>query len=329
MKILITDEPGELEWHLDEEIEAIHRALPAADIDVFAYTTPDALRKHLADANGVLTSFVPFPADVLAAAKELKVISVKALGTDPIDLEAARRQGIAVRNVADYCTDEVADHTLALLLALARHLKPYDQRIQTKARGAAEVSMEHGLHRLAGQYLALFGWGHIGKAVARRAKAFGLHVLVVSSHLTTAEALRHGVHLVSKDEALREADIVSNHMRQTPDKSRYFAAEEFAAMKRRPIFLNTGRAAAVDETALLAALDMQEISAAGLDVFDSDASGPRARRLLRRDNVILTPHAAFYSEESERELFDQAIGNLLAELLPGTMPDPSPAPSFR
>lgn len=317
MKILITDTAGELAWHLDEEIAALKEHLPGVTIEAHPYTTPAELKKHIADADGVLTSFVPLSADILAAAPKLQVISVKALGTDTIDTDYAHSCDITVRNVRDYCTTEVADHTMALILALNRQLKTYDQRLQSAPEDMSaplDYTLTAPPARLAGQTLALFGWGQIARAVARRALAFDLAVIVVSQHLTAAEARRAGVEVVSAADAFARADIISNHQRQTPAIYHYFDASAFSQMARRPLFINTGRAAAVDEDALIAALASGQVSAAGLDVTEpGDLGRPRAD-LLGRENVIITPHAAFYSAASEQALFTQAIANLVAGL---------------
>lgn len=309
MKILICDESQELAWHLDEEIKALQAGLADAEVDCLAYTDEAALRKALVGVDALLTSFIPLPGAVLDAAKDLQVISIKAVGVDNVDLSAAKQNGIALYNVRDYCTEEVADHTLAMMLSLARHLKAYDQKIGRTYHG--ELSAEPPLQRLSGKKLAIFGWGKIGQAVARRAQAFGLQVMVVSGHLTEDQARQADVRRVSAAEALAEADIVTNHMRQTPERFHYFAAESFEQMKKQPIFINNGRAEAVDEDALLTALSASRISAAGLDVWQAQAGELTAKGLANRDNVILTPHAAFLSVEAEQELFTQAVDHIV------------------
>jgi len=300
MKILICDYPSEMQRDLTYEKQMLRANLPQAEVVTAEYTTEAQFLQDMQGVTALITAFVPLTREVLTQLPELKIISVNATGMNTIDVMAAQELGIAVQNVQDYCTEEVATHTLALILALARRLKSYDQQVQVQHDW--QMGPVQGLRRLSQCKLAVFGWGHIGQRVARYARALGMRILVVSSHLGRTEAVESGLALVDKATALREADIITNHMRQTAANTHYFDAAAFAAMQRHPVFINAGRGAAVDEAALVAALEAGQVSAAGLDVLASEEPDLAQCSLLGRDNVIITPHVAFYSEASMEEL---------------------------
>lgn len=309
MKILICDFPHEMERDLNYEKNLLAKGLPEAQIYTQSYDDPEMFCESLRDADVLLTSFVPLDERVLQQASHLKLISVNATGCNTIDLAAAQRHGIHVANVAEYCTDEVADHTLAMMLALNRQLKAYNERTETQRLWSYDPVFP--LPRLKGQTLAVFGFGKISQAVVQRARAFGMKCIVVSEHLLYADAERFGIQKVSCEEALAAADVLSNHMKQTKDKNGFFSEIKFRAMKRKPVFLNMGRGEAVDEDALVKALNEGWIAAAGLDVFADEGKNLETSRFFQRDNVILTPHAAFYSAESMRDVQRISCENII------------------
>lgn len=309
MKILICDRAehmGSGRGHLD--FFAQH--LPDAQVEVYAYHDDvEELIAHLQGVQGVITAFVPFTQEVLSRAAQLRCISVTATGYGNIDVEAARRLGIAVCHVREYCTQEVADHTLMLMLSLARQVKPYIHAADEEKRWGKRVA--GSLWKMQGRTLAIYGFGRIGQAVAKRAKAFGMRVLVVSPRTPAAVLEQHGCQAASDEQVWQQADVISNHMPHTPQTEGYFCASRFGQAKKRPIFINTGRGACVDEAALVSALDQGVIGAAGLDVLSSEAPDLTRSPLVGRDNVIITPHVAFRSEESLRMLMDISRKNLL------------------
>ena len=288
-KVLFCDYPQAMDESYAWQREEILRAYPDADVRVVPYASPQQLRAELAQADALVTAFLPLTREVLAAAPRLRIVSVHATGYGNVNVDAARDLGIAVTHVADYCTEEVAEHTMALMLALARHLKAYDHHVNEGF--SWQFESEKGLHRLCGRHLMLFGWGRISRRVAKLSQAFGMEVGVVSHHLT--------------DDAARTAGVrsVTNY--------HFFRREAFDAMKRTPIFLNVGRGSAVDEAALVEALDAGKIAGAGLDVLQTENPDLAHSPLIGRSNVILTPHAAFYSEESHHELAARAVQNII------------------
>lgn len=254
----------------------------------------DALVDACSGADAVLTDYVPFTRDVLRRLPDLKFISVAATGWDCVDIRAAAESGIAVACVGEYCTDEVADHTLALLLALNRRLRDYGRQVQT--RRSWRWNEVRGIRPLKGQTLGLVGCGRIGRAVAHRALGFGLQVLVFDPALDEESALQAGLTPASFEEILAKADIISLHCPLGPDNAGMFDANAFAAMRRRPFLINVARGGLIVEQELVCALDSGRVAGAALDVLADDSPDLEAHPLCGRADVLLTPHVAFYSE---------------------------------
>jgi D-3-phosphoglycerate dehydrogenase len=249
-------------------------------------------------ADAVLVTYAKLPGTLLKELKRCKVIGRFGLGTDNIDLAAASALGITVTYVPDYCRREVSDHAMALLLALARKITFSNALVQS---GRWEVPPIVPLRRLEGQVLGLIGFGHIPRALAPKAVAFGLKVLAHDPHVPDGELRALDVEAASFDDVLRRSDFISLHAPLTPATRGLIAAAAFAKMKPGAFLINTARGPLVDETALIAALDAGQLGGAALDVV---AAEPLAHDspLVGRDNVILTPHTAFYSVEALEEL---------------------------
>ena len=198
-----------------------------------------------------------------------------------------------------YCTQEVADHTLALLLALNRRLMDYHRGVQ--ADGLWKWDAFPDIRRLEGQTLGILGFGAIGRAVARRAQAFGIRVVAHDPFVPESLAREMDVELLDAPELLARADVVSNHMNLNETSRGFFNRETFALMRRKPLLINVGRGETVIEADLARALDEGVVSGAGLDVLAQEEPELEGHPLRGRPNVILTPHMAFYSDTA---LFD-------------------------
>ncbi|MBB5336712.1 2-hydroxyacid dehydrogenase [Pectinatus brassicae] len=309
MNILFCDYPSEMQQDFTYEKEYLKKHLPAANIICRPYYNQQQLINDLHNIDVLRTAFIPVNNDVFAASK-LKFISVNAAGYDTIDLAAAKKHNVHIMNVPDYCTNEVAEHTMALMLSLARHLKTYDQQISTEHIWQFQTQTD--IYRLYGKTMALFGWGKISQAVAKRAAAFGIKTLVVSQHLTEEQAALQHVECANADTALAQADIISNHMQPNIDNHNYFSAQIFNKMNYCPLFLNTGRGSTVDESALISALQSKKIAGAGLDVLASETPDLINNPLTKMNNVIITPHAAFYSQESLQDLSRRSCENIIS-----------------
>lgn len=267
------------------------------------------------DADGVLVTYAKLPGELLRELTRCKVIGRFGLGVDNIDLKTAAELGIMVTYVPDYCMQEVSDHAMALLLALARKIPFSNQLVQA---GRWEVPPIVPVHRIRGRVLGLAGFGNIPRALAPKAKAFGLRLIAHDPFAAPEAFARAGVEPVTFEELLRSSDFVSVHAPLTASTRGMFNAEAFAKMKRGAVLINTARGPLVDEDALVAALDSGQLSAAALDVLTVEPL-TRQSRLIGRDNLILTPHTAFYSVEALEELQTKCATDI-ARVLSGEAP---------
>lgn len=250
------------------------------------------------DADAVLVTYAKLPGELLRQLRKCKAIGRFGLGVDNIDLPAAKELGIAVNYVPDYCLREVSDHAMALLLALARKVTLANKLVQA---GRWEVPPLVPLRRLEGQTLGLIGFGNIPRALAPKAKAFGLRVLTHDPYVGKETLAAAGVESIGFDDLLARSDFISVHAPLLPATRGLMNAAAFAKMKKGAFLINTARGPLVDEPALVAALDSGHLGGAALDVVTAE---PLAKDspLIGRDNVILTPHTAFYSVEALEEL---------------------------
>jgi D-3-phosphoglycerate dehydrogenase len=290
------------------------RALPAdARVETFTFRGDvDALVAACRDADAILTDYVPFDAAMLAALEHCRIISVAATGWDCVDVAAAAERGIRVAAVGEYCTDEVADHTLALILASERRLRDYDRQVQ--ARHDWRWNEVRGLRRLAGLTLGIVGFGRIGQAVCRRARGLGLSVIATDTRVAAADIRRHGAEPATFDEVLARADILTLHCNLDAGSRGLLDASAFARMERRPLLVNVARGGLVVEAELAAALDAGLLRGAALDVLAEDSPDLRHHPLAGRDDVLLTPHVAFYSETALEDLRRISAANITAFL---------------
>lgn len=294
---------------------AIERAhLPAgAQIRRFVYRgDPSALIEAARDAEAILTDYVPFDLRVLGALGRCRILSVAGTGYDCVDVPAAAARGIAVSCVGEYCTDEVADHALALLLALNRRLLDFHQQVQQQHDWRWNTLS--GLRRLRGQTLGLIGFGRIGQAVCRRALGFGLEVIAADPLVDAATAGRHGARLTTIDEVFAAADIISLHCNVDAANRGLLDRTAFARMQRRPLLINVARGALVVEPDLVEALDRGQLAGAALDVLVEDSPDLAQHPLAGRADVLLTPHVAFLSEAALADLRRISAGNIRAFL---------------
>ena len=249
---------------------------------------------HAADCDALLNAYAgPITAAVMAGMPKCKIIAKYGIGVDTIDIDAATAAGIIVTNNPTYCIEEVAEHTLALILASVRKIALYDRQVRG---GAWAVPPGKPLYRLAGSTLGLVGFGNIARAVAVRATAFGMRVLYCSPRLNEAHAGIAGARVAWRD-LLRASDVVSLHPPLTPATRRLMNDDAFACMKPNAILINCARGPIVDTAALVRALDAKTIAGAALDTTDPEPL-PDPHPLRGRENVILNPHAAWYSEQA-------------------------------
>jgi D-3-phosphoglycerate dehydrogenase len=245
-----------------------------------------------------------FSTKVIENLRKCRLIALTGVGYDNVDLAAATGKGICVANNPHYCLEEVSDHTMALILACARKFYQLVPDIRSGKWGAQADYLDalKPLHRLSGQTLGLIGFGNIARTLVPKARAFGLRIIAFSPHVPRIEFETFEVEPVELDRLLEESDFVSMHTALTADNRHMMGLPQFKKMKRTAYFINTARGELVDESALYAALSEGLITGAGLDVLESEPPGPD-NPLLKLNNVFVTGHFAYYSEESREELF--------------------------
>ena len=267
------------------------------------------------EADAVLVTYAKLTGDILRQLTRCKVIGRFGLGVDNIDLPAAREKGIIVTYVPDYCLQEVSDHAMALLLALARKVPLSNRLVQS---GRWEMPAVVPIRRLEGQVLGLVGFGNIPRRVAPKAKAFGLKVIAHDPFVAPDVAQSLGVEHVSFEELLRESDFISLHAPLMPQTRGLIDAAALRKMKPGVLIVNTARGPLIDERALVEALDSGHVGGAALDVLATEPP-PKDFPLLGRDNVILSPHTAFYSVDALDELQTKCASDV-ARVLSGEQP---------
>jgi D-3-phosphoglycerate dehydrogenase / 2-oxoglutarate reductase len=250
------------------------------------------------DADAVLVTYAKLTRDVLSQFTRCKAIGRFGLGVDNIDLPTAKEKGIAVNYVPDYCIREVSDHAMALLLSLIRKIPLSNKLVQG---GRWEMPAVVPIRRIEGTVLGLIGFGHIPRLVAPKAQAFGIKVIAHDPFAKPDVFKAANVESVDLDTLFKTSDYVSVHAPLLPATRGMMNAAAFGKMKKGAYIVNTARGPLIDEPALIAALDSGQIGGAGLDVV---ATEPLAKdsALLGRDNVIISPHTAFYSIEALNEL---------------------------
>jgi D-3-phosphoglycerate dehydrogenase len=261
------------------------------------------------DAAALIVQYAPVTEGVMRALPSVRAIGRYGVGLDTIDVAAAADLGIAVRNVPDYCVDEVADHALGLILALTRGIVALDRGVQ---RGTWDFRLAGRVRRASSQRLGIVGVGRIGSALADRALALGYDVVGCDPRGPG----RTGLPVVDLPTLLETSDIVSIHAPLDESTRHLIDADALARMRSTAVLVNTSRGALVDGAALVSALQEGRIAGAALDVLEHEPIAPDDP-LIGLPNVILTPHAAFYSEESLVEMKTKVCRRVLEVLATG------------
>lgn len=312
MKILISDYRDSMMPYHDVEIDTLKAGL-GEDVEIEVYDYTDGAREEfygrLARADAFLTAFVQVDKEALDHAPNLKVISINATGFDNVDMDEATRRGIGVCPIGEYCTWDVSEMAIAYMCALNKHFKFYIADVERHYRwdyaGAPSVP------RLQDQTLGIVGFGKIGRCTAGKAKGLVKRVIANDPFIDRGLFAEHGVEPVEVDDLLAEADIIVNHMNLNETNYDYFNEEKFSKMKKRPIVINLGRGLCVDEPSLIQALDSGAVRAFGADVLRDEDPDLANHPLVDRDNVIITPHAAFYSTTSLEDMMRISTQNIV------------------
>ena len=311
-KVLITDHV----WPTtDPEREVLESA--GAEVIVAPNGEESTLIDLAKDADAIMTCFAQVTDNVVRAAKKCVVIGRFGVGVDNIAVETATELGIAVTYVPDYCIDEVSDHVIAMLHTWNRKIAIFDQSVKKDGWGHMALNMR--IMRLRGKTIGIVGFGRIGQAVADKASAFGLKILASDPVVDEKTVTDHGGQLVELDDLLKNSDFISLHAPLIPSTEKMISEKELSLMKPDSFLINAARGPLIDEEALYSALKKKKIGGAGLDVMVENVP-PKNHPLLRLDNIIVTPHTAFFSQESTLELERRAAQEVVS-VYKGEMPD--------
>jgi D-3-phosphoglycerate dehydrogenase len=278
--------------------------------------TEDEVIDIARDADAVIAQYATIGAKAIGAFTRCQVIARYGTGVDIVDVDAATKRGILVTNVpSDWCENEVADHAMALLLAVARKTGGYDQA--TRA-GTWRWQTGYPIHRLRGSVLGLLSFGAIAQAVAGRAAGFGLRVIAHDPYLSELEIIARGATSVSFDELLEQADYLVIQAPLTAETHHLFGEAELRRMKPTAFLINTARGPIVSDAALYRALSEGWIAGAGVDDIEEEPAKLRdwkpVNPLFTLPNIVVTPHAAYYSEEAIRTVRDFAASEVVRVL---------------
>jgi D-3-phosphoglycerate dehydrogenase / 2-oxoglutarate reductase len=275
------------------------------------------------DAAVLINQYAPITAEVLDAVQGCRLVVRYGVGVDNVDVAAAAERGVWVANVPDYGTEEVADHALALALSLLRGLPALSASVRT---GEWEYRVARPLRRLSTLRFGIVGCGAIGSVAGRRAAAFGMEVVGVDV-IEGRPAPGGPIRAVGLDELAATSDVISLHLALTPDTAHLVDAAFLAGVKRTALLVNTARGGLVDGEALLAALDEQRLAGAALDVLETEPPDDVGRRLVAHERVVVTPHTAWYSEESFTTLKTEVAREALRVLAGGPPRSPVNTPA--
>nr|WP_276933900.1 NAD(P)-dependent oxidoreductase [Globicatella sulfidifaciens] len=313
MKILISDYPDSMMPTHELEKEILNEGLNNPEIVVHDYSDDnrEAFLKEIEDADALLTAFIKIDEEVFARAKKLKHVSLNATGYDNIDLEAAKRYNVGISPVGEYCTTDVAEFTISVIVALIKDLKKHTYNVEKDHIWQYDAVFAN--KRINEMVLGVVGFGRIGRAVAMRARNLGMRVVAtdIDPSITNELAIQIGVELVEPDELFAVSDVIANHMNLNETNHNYFDKSVFKKMAKKPYFINMGRGACVVEEELIEALDKGMLRGAAVDVLSDETPDLEHHPLVGRSNVIVTPHAAFFSDTSVRELQRLSTQNIV------------------
>jgi len=282
----------------------------------FVESQDDLAERDASEAIGVIASSGVWNAAAFSRLPNCRILVSCSVGLDTVEVQAATSLGICVCHMPDLCTDEVADHAFALLLACVRKTARLNNRVHT---GIWDRKLLEPMPRLRGSTLGLLGFGRIARAVATRAQAFGMRVIAYDPYVDRELAHSMDVELVELETLCRDSDVISCHIPLNAHTARSIDEACFRAMKPSAYFINTSRGAVVDQEALVGALQAGEIRGAGLDVLEDEPPSP-GNPLLQMENVLLTPHAAGFSDEVVMDIPRLAVQAILSYIKTGRPP---------
>ena len=311
-KVLITD----YVWPtIDPERKIIEAA--GGEVIVAPDSSEETLITLAKDADAIMTCFANVTANVIKSAKKCVVISRFGVGVDNISVSKATELGIPVTNIPDYCIDEVSDHVLALLTTWNRKIALFDKSV--KENGCDHLSLSMRIMMLRDKTLGIVGFGRIGQMVAQKASAFGMKIVATDPVMQESIMKDLGVYPLPLNELLQSSDFVTLHAPLIPQTHNLIGEKELNMMKSDAFIINAARGPLIDEEALYKALKKGVIAGAGLDVM-VDTIPEKTHPLLQLDNILITPHIAFFSQESTLEL-EMRTAQEVVRVLNNSMPE--------
>ncbi|MBG9452233.1 2-hydroxyacid dehydrogenase [Cytobacillus firmus] len=272
--------------------------------------TEDEVAEQAKYADAILNQYAPISRRVIESLENAKVISRYGVGVNTIDLDAANEKGITVANVPDYGMEEVSNHALALLLSWARKVTLLNNEVK---KGNWDFKACIPIHRFNSQTVGVLGFGRIPRRFIEKVKPLGFKLAAYDPFVSAEDMASAGVQKMELDEIIREADYLSVHVPLIKDTFHLLNADRFSQMKKNAVIINTARGPIIDEKALIEALENGIIAGAALDVAEEEPISIDSP-LLHMDNVIITPHSAWYSEEAMVELRQKAAKNIVQVL---------------
>lgn len=277
--------------------------------------------QRCADADAIINTYVKMTEKSMSRLKNCKVMVRTGVGYDSFDVDAATSLGIKICNIPTYCSPEVATHTTALLLAAARNLLLYTMNVRAGEFDQTDGKNFPVMHRPSARTVGLVGFGRISRIVAKQLKGIDYNVVAYDPYLDSSVFAEMDVQKMELDELFAVSDIICTLTPYTGETHHIIDAAAIGEMKDGVILVNTARGALIDETALIEGLRSGKIAAAGLDVFETEPFNDPNHPLCRMDNVILTPHAAYRTAESSKELLRQAAQTAVSILQGKDLPN--------
>lgn len=299
----------------DSDVEKRIVEETGVNLEIVDVSSTQELIQSATDPIGIMTIETEIDASVLEAFPNLEFISVHGIGVDMVDVEAATERGIPVFNTPEYCLEEVATHTMGLILACERRICQYDDDVEA---GGWDYELGGPITRLSTKTVGVVGLGAIGVEVVRRLAGFGVDIVGYDPYVSEAEMRQEGVEKVAFETLCERSDVVTVHTPLTESTRHLLDASAFESMGPGVTFVNAARGGIVDHDALYDALNDGTVAYAGLDVLETEP--PDDDRFTELDNVIVTPHAAWYSEDALTEL-QRTAGENVAEFIRGDLPE--------
>ena len=305
-KVVLTD-------NIFTDLENERKMLAEADAELIIVPAGEDIIPYVKDADAVIDTYVKITEEIVEHMEKCQLVIRNGIGLDTIDVEACTKKGIMVSNIPHYCSDEASTHTMALMLATVRKLKLLNKSVNN---GKWDVKVGIPIYSLLEKTLGLVGFGKIPRLVAEKARAFGLNIVAYDPFVSKEDMGACFVRKVELEDLVKESDIISLHTPLTKETYEMFDINMFEKMKTTAYIINTSRGPVIKEEDLIYALENHMIAGAGLDLLTKDALDSE-NPLLKMDNVIITPHAAWYSEESTIRRKTQMIESVISVLQGG------------